>query len=228
MASRAIRILLINSDSQTLANLSLELSEEGYYIEQVNDASIAKQFLQTKHYDVVICELEYDGEMKGYEIIRTTKKHDALTYIIVYTRVSDVQARLKAFQEGADVIQARPAADPKLLKAQIKALLKRAEETTKEIKGINVIRHKDIVVNRDTRSIYIGDSNIPVSDKEYRIIRMLMRSDGKPVSKKEIMSRVWGYYEESNRVVDVYMTKIRQKVGHEKIMTIRSKGYLLY
>ncbi len=222
-----VRILLLAEDSLTLKNMQLELSDSGNHIELINDLATAYRKVMAGHYDIIVTELEFDSENKGLKFISDIRRSDMETFIIVYSKITDPIVKVEALRSGADAYIERPT-NPKVIKAQILAFLKRFNYSIKDNEEKNVAIYRDITVNRETRTIYVSGNAISMSDKEYRIVRMLMRAEGKPVSKEDIMLRVWGYYEDDNRVVDVYIAKIRSKIGKDKIHTIRLKGYMLY
>ena len=78
------------------------------------------------------------------------------------------------------------------------------------------------------RTVDAGDGPIPLSTREFLLLKCLMRNNGDVCAREELLSQVWGYsFESGTNIVDVYVRKLRAKLGDELIDTIRGVGYAL-
>jgi len=91
-----------------------------------------------------------------------------------------------------------------------------------------VLSHGDLSLDLLTRQARIGSKIIELSAREYALAEMLMRHPGQVLSREQLLSHVWGYdYDPGSNVVEVYIRYLRNKIGANRIITMRGAGYRL-
>jgi len=92
--------------------------------------------------------------------------------------------------------------------------------------GPTTIRTGDVVLDLVRREVDMGSGPVSLADREFLVLRELLRNAGRTVSKERLLSSVWGYqFDPRSNVVDVYVGRLRAKLGAELITTVRGEGY---
>ncbi len=94
--------------------------------------------------------------------------------------------------------------------------------------GNEVLQAGEIVLDTRARSVDTGSGRVQLTGLEFRLLEYMMRNRGRTISRQRLLSAVWGYSHQPNtNVVDVSMRRLRQKIGHDRVETVRSAGYRL-
>ncbi|WP_455505260.1 winged helix-turn-helix domain-containing protein [Clostridium sp.] len=128
-------------------------------------------------------------------------------------------------QEHDDYI-AKPFAIEELL-ARIEVVFRRQDSLNNSI-----VKFKDIVINKSSRSVKRNGNEISLTNKEYELLMILVDNKDKVVTREELLEKIWGYgYEPETNVTDVYVRYLRTKLNNENkeeyIQTVRSVGYIM-
>lgn len=177
--------------------------------------------------EAVIMDIRLPG-INGWEATALIKKRYAAMPVLMLTAYSDVNDRLQGFETGADDYIIKPFFMEELL-ARLKTVLKRYElipgrRSYFEVGGLSIdIRSKVVLRNHQ---------NIKLSLTEFNLLSLLAEQQGNPVSKEEIMQKVWkGRYSVSDNTIEVYINLLRNKIDrpfkHKLIHTKSGFGYYL-
>jgi two-component system copper resistance phosphate regulon response regulator CusR len=99
---------------------------------------------------------------------------------------------------------------------------------TEPAREVFVLRVGDLSLDLRTRQAQVSGKIIDLSAREFALAEMLMRHPGQVLSREQLLSHVWGYdYDPCSNVVEVYIRYLRNKIGHERIATLRGAGYRL-
>ena len=167
--------------------------------------------------------------MNGLEVLKTIRRKEIGTPVLMLTAQSDVESKVKALQLGADDYLAKPFDLAEMI-ARVHALVRRSQ-ATRQIPAdqtVTVGRHR---INLETREATSEEGPVTLSEKEAEIVRLLAEAGGKPVTRGEILDQVWGRDRfPSDRTVDNYMLRLRKLFepdpDHPRhLLTVRGSGY---
>lgn len=217
------KILVIEDEENIASFIKMELTYEGYEVDNCYDGKEGLDKVLNENYNLVILDLMLPL-LNGLEVCRRIRKVKT-TPIIMLTARDSVMDKVSGFQMGADDYVVKPFAIEELL-ARIEALLRRTNNTTK---NQNVIEFKDIVINIESRTVECSGTLINLTTKEYELLLHLVKNKNKVLTRDYLIENIWGYdYDGENNIVDVYIRHLRSKLNdHDCIQTVRGIGYVI-
>ena len=218
------KILIIEDESSISDFVKLELEYEGYQVSIKEDGREGLKEALENDYDLIILDIMLPS-MNGFEICRRLKR-EKNTPIIMLSAKDSVTDKVNGLQIGADDYIPKPFAIEELL-ARINAIFRRVDSLDNHI-----VKFKDLVINRNSRTVSKNDKEINLTTKEYELLMILIDNKNKVVTRDELLKKIWGYeYEPETNVTDVYVRYLRSKLNNENkeeyIQTIRSVGYIM-
>jgi two-component system, OmpR family, copper resistance phosphate regulon response regulator CusR len=173
------------------------------------------------------CDIQLPG-IDGWEATSRIKKRDASIPVIMLTAYSDVNHRVQGFDTGADDYIIKPFFMEELV-ARLKAVLKRYEMAPG---GRRYYQIGDLSIDLKSKHVVRSKQVIKLSLTEFNLLALLAEEQGNPVSKEEIMQKVWrGRYSVGDNTIEVYINLLRNKVDRpfnkKLIHTKPGFGYFL-
>jgi DNA-binding response OmpR family regulator len=221
-AERKYKILLIEDDAQIIRVLKLELEHEGFEVDTAADGLSGLE-KALKEPDLVVLDLMLP-KLDGMEVAARLRAK-SLVPIIMLTAKDRIPDRVAGLDRGADDYVVKPFSIEELL-ARIRARLR--DRNPHE----NVLRAKDLEMDRDRHEVVRGGSPIHLTAKEYALLEYLLLHRNKVHSRDELFNGVWGsdFLGDSN-LIDVYIRYLRGKIDDpfedKLIATVRGVGYAL-
>ena len=219
-----MKILIIEDEKILADSLKTLLEGKGFEVEAVYDGETGKEYAELGIYDLLILDVMMP-KMDGYEVAKQVRSKRCSTPILMLTAKSEVEDRIKGLNSGADYYLTKPFDTAELL-ACINALLRRQGNQVDELVFGNTL------LDLSSGKLICGEKSVRLSAKEFDVMRLLMQSKDRNLSKEALLSRVWGY--DSNAVenhVEVYIGFLRKKlrsIGSDiSIEAIRRLGYHL-
>lgn len=217
--------ILIIEDEQILADsLKLMLNSKGFETEAVYDGEIGEQYAMLNIYDLIILDIMLPKQ-NGYQVAKHIREKRCAVPILVLTAKSDIEDRVQGLNSGADYYLTKPF-DSRELLACVNALLRRQGTQVNELVFGNTS------LDIESATLVYKENSVRLSAREFEIMRLLMISGTKHLSKETLLTKVWGY--ESNAVenhVEVYVGFLRKKlisIGSDiRIEAVRRLGYHL-
>ena len=217
--------ILIIEDEHTLADsLKLMLQAKGFEAEAVYDGESGEEYALLDVYDLIILDIMLPKK-NGYQVAKSIRKNHISVPILMLTAKSDIEDKVQGLDSGADYYLTKPF-DSRELLACVNALLRRQGTQINELVFGNT--HLDI----ESALLACGENSIRLSAREFEVMRLLMTSKEKHISKESLLTKVWGY--DSNAVenhVEVYVGFLRKKlasIGSDiRIEAVRRLGYHL-
>jgi two-component system alkaline phosphatase synthesis response regulator PhoP len=218
------KILIIDDEPDIRVLIEYTLKKEGFIVQVAEDGKSgiekAKQFLP----DLIILDVmmpEMDG-METCEILRDDVTFDNTLICFLTARTEDY-SQIAGFETGADDYIAKPV-KPKVLVSRIKGLLRR-----KNVKTITNNKIQDgLVIDRNKFLVFLNGNEINLPKKEFKLIALLEDCKGEVCTREKILSTVWGSdVVVGDRTIDVHIRKLREKIGNDKIKTVKGVGYKL-
>ncbi|MFZ2504244.1 MAG: response regulator transcription factor [Nocardioides sp.] len=216
-SERSVRVLLAEDDDEVRETTALVLEQFGFTVTAAADGVEAARLEAEADFDVAVLDVAMP-QMDGLVLTRLLRQRGSLPILLLTARdmPGDIVAGLEA---GADDHVAKPF-DGAVLAARIRALHRRAQP------GVPSLTDAGLVINRDARSVSLDGMPVALSATEYDLLLLLLEHRGKVLDRREILHHVWGddsWIDE--RVVDTNIKRVRAKVGHERIVTVRGTGY---
>lgn len=216
-----MRLLLVEDEPRLAARLRTELSALGYAVDVAADGIDAEfQGLQVD-YDLVVLDLGLPGR-PGLDVLANWRAQGLRTPVLVLTARDGWQERVAGLKAGADDYLGKPFHVEELA-ARLQAVLRRAHGEAAPRLALG-----KVVLDEDRRECSIdGGAPLALTGTEFRLLRCFMLNPGKVLSKTFLTEHV--YDQDSDRdsnVIEVYVRRLREKIGESRIATRRGQGYV--
>lgn len=219
-----MKILIVEDEKLLSDSIKMLLERKGFEVECAYDGKTGEEYAELGVYDLLILDVMMPM-MDGYEVARQVREKRCSTPILMLTAKSDLEDRIRGLNSGADYYLTKPF-DTRELMACINALLRRQGGQVDEMSYGNTS------LDLSTCILSCGDKSIRLSDREFDLMRFLLQSKERNVSKELLLVRIWGF--ESNATenhVEVYIGFLRKKLSsigsNIRIEAIRRQGYHL-
>ncbi|MDM0089013.1 MULTISPECIES: response regulator [unclassified Variovorax] len=218
-----MRILLAEDEHSLGTWLSRALERSGIQVEWVDDGRLADQALQARDHDAVVLDLGLPG-MDGHTVLERLRKRDQRLPALILTARDSLAERVGSLNAGADDFLAKPFQLAEL-EARLHALVRRA-------RGIEHPRLAcgPLVFDGTKRQFHLDGEVLALSPRELSVLRVLAQRSGEPVSKQQILDRVFSDEEDIHpEAVEVIVHRLRKRLEGSavRIVTMRGLGYAL-
>lgn len=224
-------IILIVEDNREISDmLSAFLADNGYQVECAYDGREAAESMRIKEYTLILMDLMLPYK-SGSDLIRELRTHSNVPVICLSAK-SGMETRLEVLRMGADDYILKPFDLDEVL-VRIEVVLRRSHAKTEEDGGGKQLSFKNLVLDVEGKTAFIGGKPLPLTAKELAILQLLLEYPNKTFSKANIYEAIWQepYYYEDN-TLNVHMSNLRNKLkkadnGEEYIDTVWGIGYRL-
>ena len=218
-----MKILFVEDDRNIASFVKKGLKEQGFTVEWSGDGDEGFHLAVTQVYDVIVLDIMLPGR-DGLSILRNLRERKNTAPVILLTARSALNERLEGLNLGADDYLCKPFFIEELA-ARIHAVARRASGET-----LNLLQCGDLVVNLVSREVNAGETSVDLTNREFILLELLMRSPDRVFTRIQILVHVWGYdFDPQTNVVDVYVRRLRNKIGpingEPAIETVRGVGY---
>ncbi|WP_123053648.1 response regulator transcription factor [Clostridium sp. JN-1] len=225
-----IKILVVEDDNDINKLLCDMLNMNGYTAKAAYSGTEALIYLKESIWNMVLLDLMLPG-INGEELLLKIRKNSHMPIIII-SAIEDIDIRIKTLRIGADDFITKPF-NIEEVSARIDSNLRRYMEFSSETSKENIIKYREISLNKDTREVYVNDSNVVLTAREFDILELLMNHPKKVFSKANLFESVWGSnYMCDDNTLTVHISNLRNKLSSagtskDYIQTIWSIGYKL-
>ena len=216
-------ILLVDDDPDIREFVTFNLAKEGYNVVTAKDGAEGVEAVKKHRPDLVLLDVMMPG-MDGIEACEAIRTNPdiASTLIAFLSARGEDYSQVAGFDAGADDYITKPIR-PKVLVSRVKALLRR---NVKESEPVGNIERGDLRINLEKYQVFRDGEVVDMPRKEFELLHLLASKPGKVFSRDSIMDRVWGSeVVVGGRTIDVHIRKIREKIGDDRIKTIKGVGY---
>ena len=216
-------ILLVDDDPDIREFVTFNLAKEGYNVVTAKDGAEGVEAVKKHRPGLVLLDVMMPG-MDGIEACEAirTNPNIASTLIAFLSARGEDYSQVAGFDAGADDYITKPIR-PKVLVSRVKALLRR---NVKESEPVGNIERGDLLINLEKYQVFRDGEVVAMPRKEFELLHLLASKPGKVFSRDSIMDRVWGSeVVVGGRTIDVHIRKIREKIGDDRIKTIKGVGY---
>lgn len=221
-----VKFLLAEDEPKLGQIIKEELQQQGYAVDLAFDGQIAERMFKQNKYDLIILDINLPYK-NGLVLCKEFREVNPKIPIIMLTALGEIDDKVSAFEYGADDYMIKPFHFNELF-ARIKVFMKRADSnvTTEKISFGN------LEMDLEHKSAFRFRKEIQLTSKEFSLLELLIRANGKVVSKQEILEKVWGInFDTGTNTIEVYISFIRNKIekpfGKKILFTKPGFGYYL-
>ena len=219
-----MRLLLVEDDPRLAKLTRSGLTEAGLKVEHAASATVGLNLAEFEQFDLLVIDVMLpEGRTAGFEMARVLRERHDHTPILFLTARSDVESRIMGLDMGADDYLAKPF-DFGELQARIRALVRRAKGESSNTIDLPLGYKLDLTA----KEAWCAGQVFKLSAREYALLECLALTSTRVFSRDALIERVWP--EDTSvdlKVVDVYVSTLRRKLGEGMIETVRGLGYRL-
>ena len=213
------RILIVEDDTRLAATLERVLAAEAYDVEVAGDGNQALRLARARAFDLAILDVMLPG-LDGIAVCRRLRANGALP-ILLLTALGGTEERVRGLDSGADDYLVKPFAIQELL-ARVRALLRRTRPP-------DHLRFGDVRLEPASREAWRGERPLDLTATEFALLEHFLRHPRQVLSREQLVDAVWKGDVDSDNVVAVYVSYLRQKLGDPELLhTVRGAGYALH
>lgn len=210
------KILIVDDEESIRELIKMNLELAGYECFEAKDGAEALDMLNN-NYDLALLDIMLPVH-NGYELAPSfIEKNIPVIFLSAKNATVD---KVKGLKIGADDYITKPFESIELL-ARIESVLRRTNKESNEFK------YKNIVVNFDSRKVYLDNKEVELTNKEYELLEILIKNKNLALSREKLLEIVWDYeYAGDTRTIDMHIQKLRKKLNlEEDIVTVYKYGY---
>lgn len=220
-----MRVLLAEDEKKLAAHVAAGLKEAGYTVDTASDGDEAVWLARNHPYDLLILDVMMPSR-DGFAVVRELRRRGLQQPVLMLTARAEVEDRVRGLDAGADDYLTKPFSMVELL-ARVRALLRRQRPEMS-----NVLRVEDLELDLIARTARRGKRQIPLTNREFALLELLMLASPNVVSRTAIVERVWDqHFDSGTNVVNVYVARLREKLGEpgeaDLLHTVRGIGFAL-
>ncbi len=221
-----MRILVVEDDKSNAQYVYDGLLESGHNVDVASDGMEGMYLATEQKYDVIIVDRMLP-KLDGLALIQALRSSGNKTPVLVLSSLAKVEERVKGLRSGGDDYLVKPFAFSELL-ARIETLTRRSATQAEQ----TVLQVSDLSMNLVSRTVTRAGKNIPLQNREFKLLEFLMRHVDQVITRTMLLEGVWDFYfNPQTNLIDAQVSKLRQKIdkGFDKslIHTIRGAGYKL-
>jgi len=216
-----MRVLIVEDEPTLAKQLKTTLEDAGYAVDHAADGEDGHYLGSTESYDAVILDLGLP-EIDGLTVLDRWRKEGRTTPVLLLTARDSWSDKVAGLDAGADDYLAKPFQTEELI-ARLRALIRRASGNASSELTAGDVR-------LDTRSgrVTLAGNPVKMTAQEFKLLSYLMHNKGKMVSRTELIEHIYDQdFDRDSNTIEVFITRIRKKLGADIISTTRGLGYSL-
>ena len=216
-----MRILLVEDDPDLTRQLKLALADAGYAVDHAGDGEEAHYLGEAEPYDAVILDLGLP-KIDGVSVLERWRRESIATPVLILTARDNWSQKVAGFDAGADDYLTKPFHTEELL-ARLRALLRRSAGHATPNLSCGGLR----LDPRSARASVNGEP-LRLTSLEYRLLHYMMMHQGRVISRTELVEHLYDQdFDRDSNPIEVFIGRVRKKVGAARIETVRGLGYRL-
>jgi len=216
-----MRVLVVEDEAGMAAVLRRGLIEDGFAVDVATTGEEGSWYATEYDYDAIVLDVLLPG-MDGLAVLATLRRAARWAPVLLLTARAGIDDRVRGLDLGADDYLTKPFAFAELL-ARLRALLRRGALERPALLAVGTL-----TLDPARRIVRRGSEQVALTAKEYALLECFMRRPGRVLSKTDLIEHVWDVaFDADSNVVEVYVSHLRQKIGHRSLETVRGMGYRL-
>jgi two-component system OmpR family response regulator len=215
-----MRLLLIEDELDLLRSLAQALREERYAVDTAADGEDGLEKATSAEYDAIVLDAMLPG-LDGWEVLRRLRQTHR-TAVLMLTARDRLTDRVRGLDLGADDYLVKPFELPELL-ARLRALIRRGKAQPRSCWEIG-----GVTIDSAAKTVTQGGAAVALTAREYALVEYLALHRGEVISRTALYEHLFDENEDTlSNLLDVHVSNIRKKLGHEFIATRRGMGYCI-
>ena len=214
--------ILVVEDTEDYSELLVNyLSNSGFAVTVAADGLEAFDCMENREFNLIILDIMLP-KIDGFTLCELIRKNSDVPIIMLTAKFSE-EDQLRGYQLKVDEYISKTTSMP-IIVSKVEAILRRTEKQPDQVFSFN-----NISVDKNTYTVTVDGNKLELTLKEFDILYELIVAEGKVVTRKNLLSKLWDYeYYEDTRIVDTHIKNIRKKLGNSDcIETVRGIGYKL-
>lgn len=204
------KVLVVDDEKLIVKGIKFSLEQDQMEVDCAYDGEEAVECAKKKEYDIILLDLMLP-KLDGYEVCQQIREFSDVP-IIMLTAKGDDMDKILGLEYGADDYITKPF-NILEVKARIKAIVRRNSKRNKQDEKPHMIEKGDLKLDTDSRRLYINDTEVNLTAKEFDLLEILVLNPNKVYSREVLLNTVWGYdYPGDARTVDVHVRRLREKI----------------
>jgi DNA-binding response OmpR family regulator len=222
-------ILVVDDDPKIVSLVKTYLEREGFRVVTAGDGPAALRAFNDLHPGLIVLDLMLP-ELDGLALMRIVRERSDVPIVMLSAR-AQVADRVYGIHEGADDYLAKPFSPAELV-VRVKAVLRRARDSSASAPRRGVLHHGDLRIDLDRVEVTRGGSPMALTPAEFRLLVALVQAHGRVLTRQALLDSLYGASQGDalERTIDVHIGRLRDKLGEEigaprYIVTVRGLGY---
>lgn len=223
MEKNKMHVTIIDDNKDLLEVLSITLSDT-FAIESFTEADKGLDFIRNNHTDAILLDLHIPGK-DGFQVYEEVKRAKQNLPVLFLTGDSDMSARVKGLDIGADDFLLKPVQTEELV-ARIR---NRISLSKRNLQNNKMIKFKDLVIDLDGHQVILNNQAIRLTPKEYQLLLVLSQNPNRVIHKDDLIHMLWKDVHVEVNNLDTHFSNLRRKLKpfSTHIKTLKNLGYVL-
>ncbi len=214
-----MRVLIVEDEAPLAKQLTSSISEAGYAVDHAADGERADFLTQTERYDAIVLDLGLP-KIDGLTLLGNWRKTGLATPVLVLTARGSWHEKVRGIDSGADDYVSKPFRIEEVL-ARLRALMRRSTGH-----AAPELRAGGVTLDARQSRVTLGDAPVKLTSHEFRVLSYLMHHRGRVVSQAELTEHIYAQnWDRDSNTVEVFIARLRRKLGTSFIETVRGLGY---
>lgn len=218
-----MHVTIIDDNKDLLEVLSSTLSDS-FQVEMFTEPDKGIDFIRNNHTDAILLDLHIPGK-DGFQVYEEVKRTKQNLPVLFLTGDSDLGARVKGLDIGADDFLVKPVQTEELV-ARIR---NRVQLSKRNIQNNKVIKFKDLVIDLDGHQVMLAGQPVRLTPKEYQLLLVLSQNPNRVIHKDDLIHMLWKDVHVEVNNLDTHFSNLRRKLKpfSSHIKTLKNLGYVL-
>jgi two-component system, OmpR family, response regulator len=219
--NNAVRVLIVEDEPSLVDHLAKSIGAAGYVVDTVTDGEDADFAVRTETYDAVLLDLGLP-RIDGLTLLRNWRGSGVRVPVLVLTARGSWHETVDGIDAGADDYVAKPFRTEEVV-ARLRGLIRRATGVVEQ-----VLRCGKVTLDPRLARVTRDGAEVKLTSQEFRVLSYLMHHPDRVVSQTELSEHIYAQdIERDSNTVEVFVARVRRKLGAEIVETVRGLGYRL-
>lgn len=223
MEKTRMHVTIIDDNKDLLEVLSSSL-QDSFTLETFTEPDKGLDFIRNNHTDAILLDLHIPGK-DGFQVYEEVKKAKQNLPVLFLTGDSDLGARVKGLEIGADDFLIKPVQTEELI-ARVR---NRIQLSKRNLQNNKTIKFKDMVIDLDGHQVILNNQPVRLTPKEYQLLLVLCQNPNRVIHKDDLIHMLWKDVHVEVNNLDTHFSNLRRKLVpfSTHIKTLKNLGYVL-